>query len=174
MEDGGVHFFIHSLLFIFCGTFTSLVTYPWEGAFMKCGLCGREFDEQKTEAGCQGCPLHQKDCGLVKCPYCQFEMPLEPKWFNSISRKKDILENTEKIPASTFPLHSLEVGHAARVVFLDTGDSKKAQNLMAMGVFPGSLLTLIQKFPCYVFQLGHSQFAIDHELAKSIFVYPPG
>ncbi len=85
-----------------------------------------------------------------------------------------MLEDTKRNSISTFSLDSLKVGIAAQVVFLNTRDSKKAQNLMAMGVFPGSLLTLIQKFPCYVFQLGHSQFAIDHELARIIFVYPSG
>lgn len=128
-------------------------------------MCGKIFDEQKSKEVCVSCPLHKKNCRLVCCPYCQFEMPAEPGWLNSFFSHQ---EGGSKTPAAS--LDSLRVGDSAQVIFLNTRDSKKVQNLMAMGVFPGILLTLIQKFPCYVFQLGHSQFAIDHELAKIIFV----
>ena len=43
--------------------------------------------------------------------------------------------------------------------------------IMAMGALPGMSVTLIQKFPSYVFQLGHSQFAVDKNLAEQIRVW---
>ena len=47
---------------------------------MKCGLCGHEFDQDKAEAACKGCPV-MKGCRLIRCPNCGFETPPEPKWF---------------------------------------------------------------------------------------------
>jgi len=41
---------------------------------------------------------------------------------------------------------------------------------MAMGALPGISVTMIQKFPSYVFQIGQSQFAIDQEMAEGIYV----
>ena len=44
---------------------------------MKCSLCSYEFQETEAEIACQGCPL-AKDCHLIKCPNCNYEMPKEP------------------------------------------------------------------------------------------------
>ncbi len=64
----------------------------------------------------------------------------------------------------------LEVNLKVKVAYINTNDNKKLQKLMAMGVLPGMPIALIQKFPSYVFQIGQSQFAVDKELAESIFV----
>lgn len=45
---------------------------------MECPLCGKSFDENRTENTCQGCPLHGK-CNMVKCPGCGYEMPRESR-----------------------------------------------------------------------------------------------
>ena len=44
------------------------------------------------------------------------------------------------------------------------------QKLIAMGIMPGALVKLIQKFPSYVFEAGHTQFAVDEQIADSIYV----
>jgi DtxR family Mn-dependent transcriptional regulator len=44
------------------------------------------------------------------------------------------------------------------------------QKLMAMGVLPGNKITLVQSFPSYIFRVGFSEFAIDSNLAREIFV----
>ena len=163
---------------------------------MKCGLCGRIFDEQKAGKGCGHCPFHKDNCRLVCCPYCRFEMPPKPRWlnFNTVCDFLDIVRKgiksyralklrnlfrprpkkfpakTKAAPALASSLDDLPVGNSARVMFLNSRDPKRVQHLTAMGVLPGTLLTLIQKFPCYVFELGQSQFAIDQELAQIIFV----
>ena len=64
----------------------------------------------------------------------------------------------------------LKVNQEGKVASINTNDHKKLQKLMAMGLLPGMTVTLIQKFPSYVFQIGQSQFAIDKELAENIFV----
>ena len=44
------------------------------------------------------------------------------------------------------------------------------QKLMAMGVLPGNKIVLVQAYPSYIFRVGYSEFAIDTNLAKEIFV----
>lgn len=75
--------------------------------------------------------------------------------------------------AATKVISSLDnagVNQKGRVAYIHTHDQKKLQKIMAMGVLPGMNISLIQKFPSYVFQVGHSQFAIDRDLASAIYV----
>lgn len=65
---------------------------------------------------------------------------------------------------------NLRVNQRGRIVRVKTCDHKKLKKIMAMGVLPGMAVTLIQKFPSYVFQVDQSQFAVDKELAECICV----
>ncbi len=58
-------------------------------------------------------------------------------------------------------------GHIA---YLQTKNKDRMQKLLNIGVVPGVSITLVQKFPSYVFKIGHTQFAVDKELASSIYV----
>ncbi|MBI4114941.1 MAG: ferrous iron transport protein A, partial [Candidatus Omnitrophica bacterium] len=49
-------------------------------------------------------------------------------------------------------------------------DRHTMQKLIAIGALPETELTLIQRFPSYVLQIGRTQFCIDRELASSIHV----
>jgi DtxR family Mn-dependent transcriptional regulator len=77
-------------------------------------------------------------------------------------------ENIGKVISS---LDNLAKNQKGKVAYIHTKDHKKLQKLMSMGVLPGISITLIQKFPSYVFQLGQAQFAVDKELAENIYVY---
>jgi DtxR family Mn-dependent transcriptional regulator len=44
------------------------------------------------------------------------------------------------------------------------------QKLMSMGVLPGNRLLLARRFPSFIFRVGNSEFAVDEELAREIFV----
>jgi hypothetical protein len=39
-----------------------------------------------------------------------------------------------------------------------------------MGILPGTPIRLIQSFPSYVFELRRTQFAVDKDIANTIFV----
>lgn len=54
-----------------------------EGRAIHCGLCGREFVEDPSQATCQACPL-SKACGLVRCPHCGYENPRTPAWIDRV------------------------------------------------------------------------------------------
>lgn len=67
-------------------------------------------------------------------------------------------------------LDALKVNQKGKIAYVHTKDHKRLQKLMAMSVLPGAAITLIQKFPSYVFQIGQSQFAVDKDLASAIYV----
>jgi DtxR family Mn-dependent transcriptional regulator len=67
-------------------------------------------------------------------------------------------------------LKDLEIKDKGTIAYLATNDSGRLNRLMAMGVLPGISVTMIQKFPSYVFKIGQSQFAIDKEMAEGIYV----
>ncbi len=76
-------------------------------------------------------------------------------------------ESGNKVVSS---LDNMAANQKGKVAYIHTQDQKKLQKIMAMGVLPGMAITLLQKFPSYVFQIGHSQFAIDRDLASAIYV----
>lgn len=67
-------------------------------------------------------------------------------------------------------LSELQVKDKGRIAYLQTKDRAQMQKLISIGAVPGIAVSLMQKFPSYVFQLGQSQFAVDRELASSIYV----
>jgi DtxR family Mn-dependent transcriptional regulator len=67
-------------------------------------------------------------------------------------------------------LTELKAGEKGEIAYLSTGDSRKMQKLMSMGVLPGTLLNLSRTFPSFVFRVGNSEFAVDDELAREIFI----
>ena len=68
------------------------------------------------------------------------------------------------------PLSQLDVNKKARVAYLQTRDPGDLRKLITIGALPNTEIILIQKFPSYAFQIGKTQFAIDKELASSIYV----
>ena len=67
-------------------------------------------------------------------------------------------------------LSELEVKNKGEIAYLHAKDNSQMQKLMSIGILPGMSASLLQKFPSYVLQLGQSQFAIDKELASSVYV----
>lgn len=68
------------------------------------------------------------------------------------------------------PMTELKSGDEGEIAYIQTEDDKKMQKLMAMGVLPGNRIRLIQAFPSYIFRVGYSEFAIDTNMAKEIFI----
>lgn len=67
-------------------------------------------------------------------------------------------------------LTELKAGQLGEIAYLSTSDPKKMQKLMSMGVLPGNLLHVTRTYPTYIFKVGNSEFAVDEELAREIFV----
>lgn len=72
-------------------------------------------------------------------------------------------------PAGT-PLTQWPEGASLRVTGLSRVDSPATAHLVALGVVPGAVLTLVQRYPAFVVRMGHTEFALDRELAGRIHV----
>lgn len=89
----------------------------------------------------------------------------------TIPKGKCCLEKKDKrLLKFLAPLSELETKDKGKIAYLQTKDTSQMQKLISIGAIPGVSIVLIQKFPSYVFQIGHSQFAVDKELAAAIYV----
>jgi DtxR family transcriptional regulator, Mn-dependent transcriptional regulator len=79
-------------------------------------------------------------------------------------------EAKQKGDLGVVPLTELKSNEEGEIAYIQTEDNKKMQKLMAMGVLPGNRIVLIQTFPSYIFRVGFSEFAIDTNMAREIFV----
>ena len=79
-------------------------------------------------------------------------------------------DSSDLIDEFSVPLVSCHSGESGEVSHIKTEDARKLRKIMNLGLIPGSKISLIQKFPNYVFQLGNTQLAVDKELANEIFI----
>ena len=79
-------------------------------------------------------------------------------------------KSAKEVARVVCPLKDLEVKDRGMIAYLATDDKGRLHKLMALGALPGLPITMIQRFPSYVFQVGQSQFAIDQEMAEGIYV----
>lgn len=108
--------------------------------------------------------LEDNVCSLLGHPrVCPHGKPIPPG--RCCAEKK-----TKKLSRIIAPLSELEVKDKGQVGYLQAKDPNQMQKLLSIGAIPGVSITLLQKFPSYIFQIGHSQFAIDEDLAQRIYV----
>ncbi|MFH1854701.1 MAG: metal-dependent transcriptional regulator [Candidatus Omnitrophota bacterium] len=80
-------------------------------------------------------------------------------------------KGTKKLPGMLIrSLTELEVNQKAKISYLQTQNHELIKKIIAIGALPNTDITLVQKFPSYVFNIGKSQFAVDKELASCIYV----
>lgn len=80
------------------------------------------------------------------------------------------LEAKQSGDLGVVPLTELRSGEEGRIAYIQTEDNKKMQKLVAMGVLPGNSIRLMQSSPSYIFRVGYSEFAVDAEMAREIFI----
>lgn len=68
------------------------------------------------------------------------------------------------------PLTQIKPDQHGKIAYVHAPHSSQLQKLMSMGVLPGAPIRLIQRYPSYVFELTGTQFAVDEEIADSIYV----
>ncbi len=68
------------------------------------------------------------------------------------------------------PLAEMAGGERGAIAYLAAAQPDTMQKLMALGVLPGTVVTVIQRFPSVVFQVGQTQIALDKALAQDIYV----
>jgi ferrous iron transport protein A len=67
-------------------------------------------------------------------------------------------------------LVSMKNGENSRIVKIDTEDVLKLRKMAAFGIMPGVQISMIQRYPAYVIQVGFTQVALDKEIASKILV----
>jgi DtxR family Mn-dependent transcriptional regulator len=68
------------------------------------------------------------------------------------------------------PLSEMQARQAGQVAYIRMNRSGHLEKLMMMGVLPGGRIVLLRRSPSFVIECGFSQFAIDEEIARDIFV----
>jgi DtxR family Mn-dependent transcriptional regulator len=79
-------------------------------------------------------------------------------------------EDLDEVNRVVYPLSEMGAGQRGRIMYIHTHGESSIKKLMAMGVLPGLEVSLIQRFPSYVFNVGQTQIAVDEEIASEIFV----
>lgn len=74
----------------------------------------------------------------------------------------------------TLPLSELQLGERGRVLFITPSVHARLDRLASLGLVPGSVVKLHQKRPSVVVDIGETQLAIGHEIAREIYVRPVG
>ena len=107
--------------------------------------------------------LDESICSLLGHPkICPHGKPIPPG--KCCQQKRKLTQNLVS------PLSQLAVGQTGKVAYIYAPESNQLQKLMAMGILPGTPISIIQIFPSYVFKAGQTQFAVDREIADAIYV----
>jgi DtxR family Mn-dependent transcriptional regulator len=107
--------------------------------------------------------IDEKICTLLGHPQvCPHGKPIPPGPCCAEARRA-----VETIVA---PLDLLTSGQSGTIAYVHSTDPRRVAKLLAMGVLPGSHITLIGRSPSFSFQVGYSQFAVDAEIAADIHV----
>jgi len=107
--------------------------------------------------------IEENVCTLLGHPKaCPHGKPIPP---GRCCQKSD-----KEVARVVCPLKELEVKDRGTIAYLETDDKERLHKWVAMGALPGLTISMIQKFPSYVFEIGQSQFAIDKKMAEGIYV----
>ena len=136
--------------------------------FLTCPLCGFGFEPEDALCA-HGCPL-RSHCALVRCPACDYEFTERPRRGSCLRRLLggDVEQGTAD-PCEAMSVAELETGQQASVLSL-SGDRNR---LAVFGLVPGTEITLSQRRPAYVIQVGETELALDREIARRILVRRP-
>ena len=68
------------------------------------------------------------------------------------------------------PLPELEIGEKAKVIFLTSKYHARLDQLTVMGLAPGSIVRLHQRYPSFVIEVGETTLALDSDISGEIYV----
>ncbi len=135
--------------------------------YLICPLCGFEFEPEDALCA-HGCPL-RSHCALVRCPGCDYEFAEGPRPATWLRRLLGRPPAPEPAPCEALSVDRLPAGQTARVLSL--GGSRN--RLAVFGLVPGTEITLLQRRPACVVQVGETELALDREIARRILVRRP-
>lgn len=144
---------------------------------MRCQLCGFEFDETRLQCH-TSCPFNDH-CAVVCCPRCGYQTIDEAK-----SGVVDLLrralgrvrQQRRSQPQNDLPhpvccaLSRLQTGQGGRLVSIESSNAERIERLQVFGLMPGAMVTLRQRYPEFVLQVGHTELTVEREVASEILV----
>jgi len=66
-------------------------------------------------------------------------------------------------------LDSMSVGNEMKIAYIRTNDNTMINKLVTFGISPGKKLKIRQKSPTFVIEIGHSQIALERNIAMAIY-----
>jgi DtxR family Mn-dependent transcriptional regulator len=75
------------------------------------------------------------------------------------------------VQSSVVPLVDLKVGQSARVAYIDCKSDQQLHKIDSLRIKPGAVLTLHQRYPCYVVECEGGNIAMDATVASNISVW---
>jgi len=96
----------------------------------------------------------------------------QPTWTDSCAAGAPVPDDgCAGLDCDSISLSDLQPGERGTVSCLQHPGDQAAWKLAAMGVLPGAELRVIQRYPAYVFRIGHAEFAIDEAMAGHVRVH---
>ena len=146
---------------------------------MRCRLCGYEFDAAALACHA-GCPMGGS-CSLICCPSCGYQIVDESKsrlaralrrlWPGAGDRTATAIARPRPVSHGV-PLTHVPAGMPVEVCHIDHADTGLVTRLLAYGLAPGSLVTLIQRRPLAIVRVGETEVALSDEVLDRIWVVP--
>lgn len=132
---------------------------------IRCPMCGLEYVPGGAACQVSGCPMSFGGCHTHHCPRCGHSMPDED--WSRLARLVRRVFGRQAGPRET--LAELQPGEAALVLHLD-GEGDVLASLTAQGIVPGARLTLIQRQPAFVVEVGETTLALERAVAEAVRV----
>lgn len=73
----------------------------------------------------------------------------------------------ERIVSALADMHP---GQRGTIAYLHTGRHDMLRKLLALGLLPGARVELLRTFPSYVFRLDETEYAVDRDIATTVYV----
>lgn len=67
-------------------------------------------------------------------------------------------------------LSGMTPGQSGKVAYVYAPVKEQFNKLTAMGILPGAPITLTQKYPSFIFRIRETQFAVDKDIADTVYV----
>ncbi|MDP2912556.1 MAG: metal-dependent transcriptional regulator [Candidatus Omnitrophota bacterium] len=76
----------------------------------------------------------------------------------------------EMLESIVIPLSKLSAGESGRIVYVLTHKHPQLHKLMSLGIIPGVRIAVHQTFPSIVIKVEETEVALEHDIAKEIYV----
>ncbi|MBF0199688.1 MAG: metal-dependent transcriptional regulator, partial [Planctomycetes bacterium] len=80
--------------------------------------------------------------------------------------------NINNVQNEVLPLSDMKVGEKGRVAYIRTQKDSRLHRFSGMGIRPGVVLELDQKYPSLIIRLDNAEVAMDSDIASDIYLWP--